>query len=174
MGVTRTFQAVRPFGDLTVFENVEAAALSVYRRRSAAHPLVWELLEWVGLADRPDRLASSLPYGDERRLGLIRALATKPTFLMLDEPAAGLNESESHQLMQLIGRIREQYGCGILVIEHDMPLIMRACDRIQVLNYGRTISKGTPLQVQTDRAVIEAYLGTAADRSRWRTRAARR
>jgi branched-chain amino acid transport system ATP-binding protein len=171
LGLTRTFQAVRAFGDMTVFENVESAALSVFRRRAAAEPLVWELLEWVGLAGRPDQLASSLPYGDERRLGLIRALATRPTFLLLDEPAAGLNELESHQLMAVIGRIRDEYGCGILVIEHDVPLIMRVCDRVQVLDYGRTISEGTPLEIQNDRAVIEAYLGTAADRSTWRKRA---
>jgi ABC-type branched-subunit amino acid transport system ATPase component len=173
MGLIRTFQAVRAFGELSVFENVEAATLSVVRRRSSAETLVWELLRWVGLADRADHLASSLPYGDERRLGLIRALAMQPTFLLLDEPAAGLNESESHELMHVIGRIRAEHGCGILVIEHDVPLIMQVCDRVQVLNYGRTISEGTPLQVQADRAVIEAYLGTGTDRSRRSRRAAR-
>jgi branched-chain amino acid transport system ATP-binding protein len=158
-GLTRTFQAVRVFGDLTVYENVEAAELSTVRRRNEAAPAVWELLRWVDLADRADQLASSLPYGDERRLGLVRALATQPAFVLLDEPAAGLNELESQQLMEVITRVRDEYGCGILVIEHHMPLIMRLCDRVHVLNYGTTLSVGTPAEIQIDPAVIDAYLG---------------
>ena len=160
MGLTRTFQSVRSFGDLTAFENVEAAALSVHSSRNEARRLVWKLFDWVDLVDRAHRTAASLPYGDERKLGLIRALATSPSFLLLDEPAAGLNEAETNQLQAAIRRVRDEFGCGILVIEHDVPLIMQLCERIQVLDHGKTISEGSPSQVQADRAVMEAYLGT--------------
>jgi branched-chain amino acid transport system ATP-binding protein len=165
-GLTRTFQAVRIFGDLSVYENVEAAALSTVRRRAAAVPRVLELLRWVDLADRSDQLASTLPYGDERRLGLARALATQPAFLLLDEPAAGLNEVESQRLMEVILRIRDEHGCGVLVIEHHMPLIMKLCERVHVLNYGKTISEGAPAAIQADPVVIEAYLGSGRTVSR--------
>ena len=160
MGLTRTFQAVRPFGDLTTFENVEAAALSFVRSRREARKLVWTLLDWVELGDKAHLTASSLPYGEERKLGLVRSLATGPSFLLLDEPAAGLNEAESQQLASVIRRIRTKFGCGILVIEHDVPLIMDLCERIHVLDHGRTISEGSPAEIRADRLVIEAYLGT--------------
>lgn len=160
-GLTRTFQSVRVFAELSVFENVEAAALSTVRRRRDAAPVVWDLLRSVHLDDQAHRAASSLPYGDERKLGLVRALATQPAFLLLDEPAAGLDETESDDLMQVIGRVRDERGCGIMVIEHHMPLIMQLCDRIHVLDYGKTISEGTPMQIQADRTVIDAYLGTS-------------
>ena len=160
LGLTRTFQSVRSFNDLTAFENVEAAALSVHSSREEARRLVWKLFDWVDLADRAHHLAGSLPYGDERRLGLIRALATGPSFLLLDEPAAGLNEVETNQLQAAIRRVRNEFGCGILVIEHDVPLIMQLCERIQVLDHGKTISEGSPTEIQADRAVIEAYLGS--------------
>lgn len=162
-GLTRTFQSVRVFADLSVYENVEAAALSTARRRADAAPFVNELLRWVNLADRADLSAAALPYGDERRLGLVRSLATRPAFVLLDEPAAGLNEFESHQLMEVIRRIRDEFECGILVIEHHMPLIMRLCDRVQVLDHGKTLSVGTAAEIQSDPVVIEAYLGSSSD-----------
>lgn len=159
MGMARTFQAVRLFDELTALENVEMGALGVGMRRKMARQQAWELLDRMGIADKAHQLASSLPYGDERKLGFLRALSTRPVFLLLDEPAAGLNEVESDELMLAIGSIRDDFGCGILVIEHDMRLIMGLCERIQVLDYGKTISEGSPSEVQADEAVIAAYLG---------------
>ncbi len=158
-GVARTFQGVRLFADLTVRENIEAAARRA--RGRARHELVERLLDTLRLQDRAEAEASSLPYGDERRLGIARALATQPSFLLLDEPAAGLNESESDELLDAILALRDEFGCGILVIEHDMRLIMRLCEQIQVLDSGRTIRHGTPAEVQADPTVRLAYLGTS-------------
>lgn len=162
LGVARTFQAVRLFNDLTALENVELGALGVGASRHDARELAWDLLERMKITDRAHQRAGSLPYGDERRLGFLRALATRPAFLLLDEPAAGLNEAESDELMIAIGDIRDDFGCGVLVIEHDMRLIMRLCERIQVIDYGKTISVGTARDVQSDPAVITAYLGKTA------------
>jgi branched-chain amino acid transport system ATP-binding protein len=159
-GVGRTFQGVRIFPDLTVLENVEVGAVGVGVSPQEARRRAVELVEWIHLADKAYLPARSLPAGDERRLGIVRALAMRPRFILMDEPGAGLNETESDELMQAIRRVRERYGCGVLVIEHDMRLIMGVCDRVHVLNYGKTISMGTPDEVQTDRAVITAYLGT--------------
>jgi branched-chain amino acid transport system ATP-binding protein len=159
-GVGRTFQGVRVFRELTAFENVELGALGVGASRKEARRRASELLERMDLADRADRKAGSLPYGDERRIGLLRVLAMMPSLLMLDEPAAGMNETESHALMAAIADIRDEFGCGVLVIEHDMRVIMRLCERIQVLDYGKTISVGTPAEVQRDPGVITAYLGS--------------
>jgi branched-chain amino acid transport system ATP-binding protein len=165
-GVARTFQAVRLFGNLTAFENVELGALGIGVARRQARRQAWTLLKRMSLEPTAYRSASALPYGDERRLGFLRALAMSPSFLLLDEPAAGLNESESDDLMVAIAGIRDEYGCGVLVIEHDMRLIMRLCERIQVLDHGKTISEGSPTEVQTDAAVIEAYLGARAKAER--------
>ena len=167
-GVARTFQGVRSFARMTVAENVEAAALGTDSRRRAARTRAGELLELVGLADLSARDAEALPYGDQRRLGLARALAGSPRFLLLDEPAAGLNELESDELLEMLGRIRTDLGCGLLVIEHDMRLIMRLCDLVQVIDYGKTIKLGEPAKVQRDPAVLEAYLGVEKSRSRAR------
>jgi branched-chain amino acid transport system ATP-binding protein len=168
VGVARTFQGVRSFGRLTVRENVEAAALGTGSRRREARARTSDLLDLVGLTRLGDRLAEALAYGDQRRLGLARALAGSPRFLLLDEPAAGLNELESDELLELLARIRGELGCGLLVIEHDMRLIMRLCDVVQVIDYGKTIKIGQPAEVQRDSAVLEAYLGLAKSRSRAR------
>jgi branched-chain amino acid transport system ATP-binding protein len=165
LGMARTFQAVRLFSDLTALENVEMGALGVGMPRKEARKQAWELLDRMGIADKAHQLASALPYGDERKLGFLRALSTNPLFLLLDEPAAGMNEVESDELMLAIGEIRDDFGCGILVIEHDMRLIFRLCERIHVIDYGKTIAQGTPMEIQTNAAVIEAYLGKKAKRS---------
>jgi ABC-type branched-subunit amino acid transport system ATPase component len=166
MGLARTFQSVRVFAELTALENVELGALGVGASRKQARERAWGLLERMEMTGRAVQKAGSLPYGDERRIGLLRVLAMLPAFLLLDEPAAGMNEAESDNLMAAIGAIRDEFGCGVLVIEHDMRVIMRLCERIQVLDYGKTISIGTPEEVQRDPAVITAYLGTKRGASR--------
>jgi branched-chain amino acid transport system ATP-binding protein len=158
-GLARTFQSVRLFPGLTVLENVELGGVGVGMRRPAARAAARELLDRLGLAERADSLATGLPHGLERRLGMLRALASKPAFLLLDEPAAGLNERESDELVQALTLIRDDFSCGLVVIEHDMRVIMRLCERIQVLDYGKTISIGSPLEVRSDPAVLTAYLG---------------
>ena len=165
-GLARTFQNIRLFGDLTVLENVEVGGVGTGLGRRDARKRAWELLQTMHLIPKADERASALPMGDERRLEIARALATGPTFLLLDEPAAGLNETEGDELVATIRSLRDQLGCGVLVIEHDMRVIMRLCERIQVLNYGKTISLGTPKEVRNDPAVIDAYLGTRSEASR--------
>ena len=159
-GLARTFQNARLFGGLTAFENIEVGALGVERGREAARQLAWHLLERLGLERSADIAASALPYGMERRLAIARALATRPRFLLLDEPAAGLNEVEGDELISVIQVVRDEFGCGVLVIDHDMRLIMGLCERIQVLDHGRTICLGNPQEVVADPRVIEAYLGS--------------
>jgi ABC-type branched-subunit amino acid transport system ATPase component len=159
-GVSRTFQAVRLFRSLTVFENVELGAVGTGSSRRAAREMAEEIVASLGLESRAHMDASALPHGEERRLGIARALATRPSFLLLDEPAAGLNEVESDELMRFLADLPSAFDCGLLVVEHDMRLIMGLCERIQVLNYGKTICVGTPDEIRQDPDVITAYLGT--------------
>ncbi|NLA71472.1 MAG: ABC transporter ATP-binding protein [Clostridiaceae bacterium] len=174
MGIARTFQNIRLFKRLSVLDNVKiglhndieySMGTAILRlpkywqeeKRSTAKAL--ELLSVFDMADLADGMAGSLPYGAQRRLEIVRALATNPLVLLLDEPAAGMNPSETSELMANIRKIRDVFNIAILLIEHDMNLIMGICEGIAVLNYGKIIAKGTPEQIKTNPAVIEAYLG---------------
>ena len=174
MGIARTFQNIRLFADMTALDNVKVgmhnsikcsflASLlrlpSYYKAEKAANQKAMELLDFMGLADVADVKAGSLPYGVQRRLEIVRALATDPAIILLDEPAAGMNPSETEELMHQIRRIRDTFQIAIFLIEHDMNLVMNVCEGIVVVNYGKIIAKGTPEEIKQNPAVIEAYLG---------------
>ena len=174
MGVARTFQNIRLFKDLTVIDNVKVGLHQSMNYRLAESllrlPSYWkqekkttdeaiELLNIFHMSDLAGKQAGSLPYGAQRRLEIIRALATRPKLLLLDEPAAGMNPSETAELMEVIRRIRDEFDIAILLIEHDMNLVMGICEGIAVLNFGRVIAKGTPDEIRSNPQVIEAYLG---------------
>jgi branched-chain amino acid transport system ATP-binding protein len=146
-----------------VIENLAAAAVGTGHTRRAAEAEAQEILEWMGLADRAGQLAGALPYGDQRRVAIGRALALKPRFVLLDEPAAGMSDAECDDLVGLIGRVPEHYGCGVLLIEHNMRVIMNACAQIHVIDSGRTIAEGTPVEIQAHPEVVRAYLGTKSE-----------
>jgi branched-chain amino acid transport system ATP-binding protein len=158
-GLVRTFQDARLFPGLTVFENVEAAAVATGSSRRSARAATGQLLAHLRLEERAGVAASDLPHGDQRRLAIARALAARPSFLLLDEPAAGLDEGESDELVVALAALRDAFGTGLLVIEHDMRLIMGLCEEIQVLDHGKTIALGAPEEIRRDTAVRTAYLG---------------
>ena len=161
-GVVRTFQAVRLFRGLTVSENVEIGYVARGFSRREARRRALAILGELKLTEKAHRAAAGLSYGEERRIGLARALAVNPLFLLLDEPAAGLAATEADELRHLIIDIRSKYNCGVLVIEHNMALVMNLCERIHVLDSGRTIATGTPAEIRADAGVRRAYLGPDA------------
>ena len=160
----RTFQDVATFPDLTVFENVELGALGAGLSRRKARARAWALLHNLGLAHLAALPASALPHGDERRVGIARAVAVGPRFLLLDEPAAGLDDRESLDLAETIVKLRDEIGCGVLLVEHDMRIIFRVCERIQVLDFGKPLALGAPDEIRTNQDVITAYLGVKGAR----------
>ncbi|MBQ1770746.1 MAG: ABC transporter ATP-binding protein [Clostridia bacterium] len=180
MGIARTFQNIRLFNKLTVEDNVKVGLHNIckystlegvlrlpryWKMEKEAHEKAMELLSIFDMQNLADHVAGSLPYGAQRRLEIVRALATNPKLLLLDEPAAGMNPSETAELMQNIRKIRDDFQIAIMLIEHDMNLVMGICEGIAVLNYGKIIAKGTPDQIKADPVVIEAYLGRQGEES---------
>jgi branched-chain amino acid transport system ATP-binding protein len=161
-GLVRTFQHSRSFRSLSVRENVEVAALGVGTRAREARRRADELLGLLGLATTADTPAAALPHGDERRLGLARALATEPQFLLMDEPAAGLPEAEVPEFAAVVRSVRDEHGAAVLLIDHNMALVMDVCDRLHVLDQGRTLAEGTPNEIRGNLDVAAAYLGETA------------
>lgn len=174
MGIARTFQNIRLFSQMSVIDNVKVGlhneirenlfssvfhGFGYYRAEKAATNRAMELLDFFGMTDVAYAEAGSLPYGAQRRLEIVRALATNPGIILLDEPAAGMNPSETAELMHNIRRIRDTFQIAIMLIEHDMNLVMGVCEGICVLNYGKIIAKGTPEEIKKNPTVIEAYLG---------------
>jgi branched-chain amino acid transport system ATP-binding protein len=158
-GLARTFQHSHSFGSLSVRENVEVAALGVGAGPRKASQRAGALLTALGLADYADAPAASLAHGDERRLGVARALATEPRFVLLDEPAAGLPEAEVPDFAAVVRSVRDEHGAGVLLIDHNMALIMEICDRIHVLDQGTTLAEGAPAEIRANLDVAAAYLG---------------
>jgi branched-chain amino acid transport system ATP-binding protein len=160
-GLARTFQHSHTFGALSVRENVEVAALGVGASQRDAARRARELLELLGLAEYADRPASKLAHGDERRLGVARALATEPRFVLLDEPAAGLPEAEAHRFATAVSTVRHR-GAGVLLVDHNVALVLEVCERIHVLDQGTTLAEGTPAEIRAHIGVAAAYLGESA------------
>ncbi|MEX2645074.1 MAG: ABC transporter ATP-binding protein, partial [Gaiellaceae bacterium] len=161
-GLARTFQHSRAFPGLSVRENVEVAALGIGTRPREAARRAQGLLELLGLEEVAGVTAAALSHGDERRLGVARALATEPRFVLMDEPAAGLPEAELPEFAAVVRSVRDEHGAGVLLIDHNVALVMEVCDRIQVLDQGRTLAEGPPAEIRANLDVAAAYLGESA------------
>lgn len=161
-GLARTFQHARSYAGLTVLENIEVSALGVGAPADEARETADRLLELLDLKDVMELPASTLPHGSERKLGVARALATNPKFILMDEPAAGLNEAEVPEFAEVIHSVRDDHDAGVLLIDHNMALVMAVSDRVHVLDQGRTIAEGTADEVRADATVASAYLGGAS------------
>ena len=163
LGIARTYQTARIFSEPTVMENIEASVMTAKYRQFSVDQEVELLLQRLSLSSWAYTKSKVLPYGTQRRLEIARALGSHPEFLLLDEPAAGLNDEESNDMLKVINGIREdpELGCGILIIDHDLRLIMRLCDYVHVLNEGQTIAEGLPNDVRHNSAVINSYLGSS-------------
>ena len=159
-GLGRTFQAALPFAGLTVMESVAVGAMGVGVGRRRAVDIAADVLERLGLSEQAQSPAGLQPPGNQRLLGIARALATEPRYLLLDEPAAGLDDEECRELVAILREVIQDFGCAILLIEHDMNVVMDLCSQVQVLDDGETVVVGTPEEVQAHPAVVEAYLGT--------------
>jgi branched-chain amino acid transport system ATP-binding protein len=161
-GISRSFQIVRLFNAMTVLENVESSALAKGDSLASARQKAEALMSEFGLTEKADELGGNLSYGDKRRVEIARALAAEPQFLLLDEPAAGMNDAETETLLHTLAELPKKRGLGLLIIDHDMGLIMRLCHRLHVLASGKTIAEGDAAHVRSHPAVIEAYLGKGA------------
>ncbi|MDY3303314.1 MAG: ABC transporter ATP-binding protein [Clostridia bacterium] len=174
MGIARTFQNIRLFSDMSVIDNVKVGLhnsinqsllasvthlFGYHKSEKQSRDEAMELLDFFNMADLANHQAGSLPYGEQRRLEIARALATRPGIILLDEPAAGMNPSETAELMENIRRIRDKFNIAVMLIEHDMKLVMNVCEGICVLDHGKIIAKGSPDEIKSNPAVIEAYLG---------------
>lgn len=181
IGIARTFQNIRLFGNLTVGENIKIALHqtrsvnpfdALFRTKKFRHDeehmqtKTVQLLELFHLENKINELAKNLPYGEQRKLEICRALASKPKLLLLDEPAAGMNGQETEELMHMISEIRKKFNLTVLLIEHDMKLVMGICERLLVLNYGRIIASGLPAEIQSNEEVIKAYLGSGYEEAK--------
>jgi len=162
-GVARTFQGGRLFRDLAVIDNLEVTGVGLGLRRAAAIAEARQMLDWMGIAPLADRIAGTLPYTDERRVAIGRALIGKPGYILLDEPAAGMSGPEAAELSALIKRIANEMGCGVLLIEHNVGLVLNLCDHIVVLDSGMVIETGPPDAIRGSEKVRHAYMGTAAE-----------
>lgn len=158
-GIARTFQAGRLFKDMSVLQNVEVTATGLGLTLRAAKDHARAVLAWIGLADKEKLHAGALAYTDQRRLGMARALVLSPSFILLDEPAAGMSDAECEDMIELVSGLPKNFGCGVLLIEHNMHVVMGISHRIHVLDGGRTIAEGTPRAIEKDAAVLAAYLG---------------
>ena len=174
LGIARTFQNIRLFKHMSVLDNIKVAMNQnmhytviesmfrlprYWKEEARVTEKAKELLRIFDMEDTADQMAATLPYGQQRKLEILRAIASKPKVLLLDEPAAGMNPTETRELMETIRQIRDMFGVGILLIEHDMALVMGVCERIYVLDYGTLIASGTPEEIRSDERVIKAYLG---------------